>query len=44
MPAVQLLAPVASVNFTGSYAATLICCNMTETLTVRGQDRWHAFS
>jgi uncharacterized repeat protein (TIGR01451 family) len=32
------LAPGASFNFTGSYTAPLVCCEMVDTLTARGQD------
>jgi uncharacterized repeat protein (TIGR01451 family) len=33
------LAPGAFINFTGSYTAPLVCCEITDTLTARGQDR-----
>jgi uncharacterized repeat protein (TIGR01451 family) len=33
------LAPGARTNFTGSYTAPLDCCEITDTLTARGQDR-----
>jgi uncharacterized repeat protein (TIGR01451 family) len=33
------LAPGGFLNFSGSYIAPVLCCEMTDTLTVRGQDR-----
>jgi len=33
------LAPGAFLDFSGSYTAPLVCCEMTDTLTARGQDR-----
>jgi uncharacterized repeat protein (TIGR01451 family) len=33
------LAPGAFLNFTGSYTAPLVCCEIIDTLTARGQDR-----
>ncbi|MGA2502329.1 MAG: hypothetical protein ABSH20_31690, partial [Tepidisphaeraceae bacterium] len=33
------LAPGAFINFTGSYTAPLVCCEIIDTLTARGQDR-----